>query len=96
MNIIEETVNYIEKTYGNNIVVGLLATDGTISTGIYDTYFQKANIKLRTPVRTQTNVMEFIYEGIKKGNYSFNKEIFLSKTKFRKNNIKKRNIFNVQ
>lgn len=76
LNIIEETVNYIEKTYGNNIVVGLLATDGTISTGIYDAYFQKANIKLITPVLTQKNVMEFIYEGIKKGNYSFNKKSF--------------------
>lgn len=76
LNMIELTVNYIEKTYGYNTTVGLLATDGTNKTGIYDEYFGKSRINLVKPEETQKFVMEFIYEGIKKGNYTIGTDGF--------------------
>lgn len=70
LNMLELTVKYIKDKYGDNVIVGLLATDGTNQSGIYDEYFNKAGIKLIKPNETQKYVMEFIYEGIKKGNYT--------------------------
>ena len=40
INLIDETVKYITKTYGDAITVGLLATTGTIQTKIYHKSFQ--------------------------------------------------------
>lgn len=77
INMLEETVKFIEKNYGKDKIAGLLATDGTISTGIYDDYFNRANIKIIKPNDTQKYVMEFIYEGIKKGNLEFDTSRFL-------------------
>jgi aspartate racemase len=76
LNMLAETAQFIERTYGRDITAGLLATDGTIRTGIYDEYFSKSNIKVIKPVQTQKYVMEFIYEGIKKGDYSFSADRF--------------------
>lgn len=69
LNMIKETSLYIKNNYENN-TVGILATDGTINTGIYDKYFEQLNIKYVKPLKTQHKVMEFIYEVIKKGDYS--------------------------
>ena len=76
INMLEETVKFIEENYGKSVIAGLLATDGTIATGIYDSYFDSANIKIIKPGDTQKYVMEFIYEGIKKGNFQFGRENF--------------------
>lgn len=47
---------------------GLLATDGTVQTGIYQRCFEGAGIRLLTPDRTgQRAVMEMIYQGVKAG-----------------------------
>jgi len=86
LNMLEETVKFIERTYGKNIIAGLLATDGTISTGIYDEYLNKSNIKVIKPQQTQKYVMEFIYEGIKKGNFSMGTSRFLEAIKELKEN----------
>lgn len=69
LNMLEITVNYIEEKYRKDITAGLLATDGTILSGIYDKYFNNSDLKLIKPKLNQHYVMEFIYEGIKKGNY---------------------------
>lgn len=49
--------------------VGLLATDGTIQTGIYETLFADHGIKVIKPdVDGQRHVMSAIYDGVKAGN----------------------------
>lgn len=73
INMLDATVEHIYNKYGKDVVVGLLATDGTTQSGIYDTYFNKAGIKLVKPVENQKYVTEFIYEGVKKNNLSIGK-----------------------
>lgn len=77
LNMLEETTKFIKNKYGKDVVVGLLATDGTISTGIYNRYFEKKGIKVIYPKETQGKVMDYIYQGVKKGNYEGCKEGFL-------------------
>lgn len=65
LNMIEETVNYIQINHPNIEKIGLLATDGTSNSGIYDKYFEGTGIKVVKPNNTnQQHIMEFIY-GIK-------------------------------
>ncbi|WBW98593.1 aspartate/glutamate racemase family protein [Oceanirhabdus sp. W0125-5] len=67
LNLVEETVNFILDEYPNIKKIGLLATDGTCSTGIYDKYFKDHDIEVIKPTKTmQSYVMDFIYS-IKKG-----------------------------
>lgn len=70
INMVEETVKYTFEKYGNETVVGMLATDGTIKSKIYENYYSKLGIKTIVPEKTQKDVMKFIYDVIKKGNYS--------------------------
>lgn len=47
---------------------GLLATDGTVRTGIYQTCFQGMGIELITPsAGDQQSMMDMIYQGVKAG-----------------------------
>ena len=71
LDMIEETVNHIEKTHGHHICSGLLATDGANKSGLYDMYFNKAGLNLVKTEKTQKDIMEFIYQGIKKADYTF-------------------------
>lgn len=51
---------------------GLLATDGTIQTGIYQRSFQDTGITLLTPeAEDQQAVMDLIYRGVKAGRRDF-------------------------
>ncbi len=51
---------------------GLLATDGTIRTGIYQRTFDGSGIELLTPDGTgQAAVMELIYKGVKAGDPTY-------------------------
>lgn len=53
--------------------VGLLATDGTLQTGIYHRALQAQGIEVITPDdKGQKRVMELIYDGVKAGDYSLN------------------------
>lgn len=69
LNMLEETVIFTKNKFGQDTVVGLLATDGTIQSKIYENYYAKSEIKTIAPKNTQKKVMEFIYDYIKKGNY---------------------------
>lgn len=69
INMPEETVKYTYEKYGSNTVVGLLATDGTIKSKIYENYYSKLGIKTIVPEKTQEKLMKFIYEVIKSGKY---------------------------
>lgn len=70
LNMPEETVKYTYDKYGKDTVVGIMATDGTIKSKIYENYYSKLGIKTLLPVKTQERIMEFIYDVIKKGNYN--------------------------
>lgn len=52
--------------------VGLLATEGTINSGIYQEVFTKLGIKIIVPDKEgQTAVTDLIYKGVKAGNKRF-------------------------
>lgn len=56
---------------------GLLATDGTVHTGIYDKCFEGSGIELLTPSQdAQSAVMELIYKGVKAGRRDFDTRRF--------------------
>lgn len=67
LNMIEETVKFILDTHPDINKIGLLATYGTCSTGIYDKYFRGHEIEVVKPTKDmQAKIMEFIYD-IKSG-----------------------------
>ncbi|MDD4088089.1 MAG: amino acid racemase [Tissierellia bacterium] len=69
INMIEESVKFTYDKYGKEAVVGIMATDGTIKTKIYENYYAELGIKTVVPIKTQEKIMKFIYDVIKKGNY---------------------------
>lgn len=77
LNMLEETVKHIEAKYGKDVVVGLLATDGALRTGIFDEYFRQAGIKAIKPVKNQKYVMDYVYDGLKKKKFGEGKDKFL-------------------
>lgn len=67
LNMIEETLKVIQSKYPTSKKVGILGTDGTVKTKIYDMYFNKQNIEVVAPEKkTQQSLMDIIY-GIKEG-----------------------------
>jgi aspartate racemase len=65
MSMVDLTVQYIVKTYGNDVTVGLLGTNGTVHSKIYQETFAKIapDISVLVPEeKSQTNVMKAIYE----------------------------------
>lgn len=75
LNMIEETAKEVIKQ--NLEYVGLLATDGTIETRVYDSVFEKYGIKVIHPsISAQNHVMDLIYKGVKAGNKELNLDNF--------------------
>lgn len=75
IDMLEETLKEAAKTVSDGRI-GLLATDGTIKSGIYDKRAADHGLKLIHPEpEDQANVMKFIY-GIKSGNLSSYSEDF--------------------
>lgn len=67
LNMIEETAKEVKRQ--NIDCVGLLATDGTIETGVYDRVLESYGIRVLHPsIPAQKNVMDLIYKGVKAGN----------------------------
>ena len=69
INMVEETVKHIAETFrGKELRVAVLATDGTVNTGLYQNALEKAGF---TPVvpspESQKLVMKIIYDGVKNG-----------------------------
>lgn len=62
-NIIEDTVNYIKEK--NIRKVGIMATEGTIKTNLYQDFLSKNNISYE--IINNEKVMNLIYNFIKKG-----------------------------
>ena len=66
INIVKETVDYLKKI--NIKKVGLLATDGTIKSKIYEDLLNNYNIELIIPNKYDQNIISsIIYDGIKSG-----------------------------
>lgn len=66
IHMINETVSEIYKTYGANAKVGLLATKGTIQSGIYKKSCEQYNIELYIPDEVlQDQTMNIIYQQVK-------------------------------
>lgn len=69
LNMLEETAKYAKQKGITR--VGLLATDGTINSGVYARAFEKEGISICKPsAENQQAVMDVIYKGVKAGNYS--------------------------
>ncbi|WP_326908603.1 aspartate/glutamate racemase family protein [Sedimentibacter sp. MB31-C6] len=76
INMLDETVKYTYNKYGKDTVVGILATDGTIKSKIYEDYYSKVGIKTVIPQKNQDRIMKFIYDVIKRGNFELGTDIF--------------------
>ena len=68
INIVEETAAYVSRRNPEIKKIGLLATSGTVSTGIFHRAFEAAGISVLAPDSSgQARVMDAIYGGIKAG-----------------------------
>lgn len=66
LNIMEETARRIAHEIGATGAVGLLATDGTIESGVFQGYFETEGLRTIEPDHAdQRRVMSLIYQGIK-------------------------------
>lgn len=66
IHAIEETVSYLEKE--NITKAGILATDGTIQSGLFQSALEQRGICPLIPeAESQKKLMEIIYQGIKAG-----------------------------
>ena len=75
INMLEETAKAIKEMGIGK--VGLLATNGTIESGVYATAFEKFNVEFVTPNEEhQKAVMDLIYNGVKAGNFSIDISAF--------------------
>jgi aspartate racemase len=70
VNMLDETVRHIVRHYAGHATVGLLATSGTVSSGVYHAAAEGSGFDLIVPdARHQQDVMEAIYgeHGVKAG-----------------------------
>ncbi|MED4015811.1 aspartate/glutamate racemase family protein [Sutcliffiella cohnii] len=62
IHMVQETVKEIYEKFGEGSKIGLLATNGTVNSGIYEKECQKYNLNLYTPNKPlQDEVMNIIY-----------------------------------
>ncbi|MDR7002545.1 amino acid racemase [Neobacillus niacini] len=62
IHMVDETLKVIYQKYGENAKIGLLATKGTISSGIYEKESGKYNMQIYVPNETiQKQTMDIIY-----------------------------------
>lgn len=67
LHVIKETVNYLKER--NFSKVGIMATDGTVQTGLFQDEIESAGMEAILPDgEHQSLVMNVIYEQVKKGN----------------------------
>lgn len=69
IDMVEETVRYIARTRsGDHCRIAVLATDGTINTGLYQKTLERAGFVPVVPSPdAQKLVMKIIYDGVKNG-----------------------------
>ncbi|WP_051516750.1 aspartate/glutamate racemase family protein [Herbaspirillum sp. RV1423] len=70
VNMLTETVSYIEQQHGDKTCIGLLATSGTIASRVYHQIIERSKFRLVAPdAEHQAIVMDVIYgeHGVKAG-----------------------------
>jgi aspartate racemase len=78
LHMIEMTARHAAREYPDAKTVGLIATDGTLISGIYERFFGEAGMEVLVPtVELQHRAMEAIYEHIKKGDLDAGRKISL-------------------
>lgn len=68
LNIMRETTARIVEEHGSHATIGLLATDGTLSSGVFQSYLSDAGLSVMAPSEEdqRTIVMPLIYDRIKR------------------------------
>ncbi|MGM0884519.1 MAG: aspartate/glutamate racemase family protein [Bacillota bacterium] len=67
INMVDETLGEIYSTYGEHCKVGILATNGTVSSGVYKKGCSKYNMELHLPNEVvQEHIMDIIYNKVKR------------------------------
>lgn len=68
LNIMRETTARIVETHGHQATIGLLATDGTLSSGVFQSYLADAGLSVMAPDEEDQRsiVMPLIYDRIKR------------------------------
>ncbi|MFF2889866.1 aspartate/glutamate racemase family protein [Paenibacillus sp. NPDC057967] len=67
INMVDETLRLIRDRYGAGIKVGVLATSGTMKTGVYAKACQKYGLDLHIPNEAmQAQTMKIIYSNVKR------------------------------
>lgn len=68
VNIVEETIRYAKARVQDLSCVGIMATTGTIVTGTYQKYAERAGLSFAVPdEHEQDLLMQIIYDGVKAG-----------------------------
>ena len=68
VNIVEETIRYAKARVQDLSCVGIMATTGTIVTGTYQKYAERAGLSFAVPDEDeQALLMQIIYDGVKAG-----------------------------
>ena len=68
INMVREVVKDVKEAKGEGIKAGILATDGTIKLGVYQTEMEREGLIPVIPSEdNQRRVMKIIYDGIKSG-----------------------------
>ncbi|WP_256208816.1 aspartate/glutamate racemase family protein [Paenibacillus sp. CF384] len=68
INMVEESIKVIHEAYGDGCKVGILATNGTLHSGIYSESARKHKLVPHLPSDAmQQDIMNMIYKDIKRG-----------------------------
>ncbi|MEE0205666.1 MAG: amino acid racemase [Peptococcaceae bacterium] len=68
VNIVEETIRYAKARVQDLYCVGIMATTGTIVTGTYQKYAERAGLSFAVPDEDEQDLlMQIIYDGVKAG-----------------------------
>jgi aspartate racemase len=70
LHLLEESIEYVKRELGHVKRIGLLATDGTVQTGLFQEFFHKKGIEIIVPEKEGQNlIMNALYqkEGVKAG-----------------------------
>lgn len=66
LNIMEETAAQLSRKLGEGTPVGLLATEGTVSSGVFQDCLRRHGLSMVEPdAQTQREVSSLIYDGVK-------------------------------
>jgi aspartate racemase len=77
-NMIELAAEYVLKVYPKVRLVGLLATTGTVKTGLYQKAFGRYGVEVLVPGDDdQKLVMSGIYDGVKAGNLDLGRRLLM-------------------